>query len=155
MKMNRTSALALAVILSGLLLGCDYFKTDKPPTDKPNKLSPEKKLEFAEKCSKVGKEYFDSYIASNLPNGFLWDEPEYHYSSRLNSCLVHIRYVGNAGDSYIHKNQVIDVFANKVLLRGHFERDKNNSETLSTTHDDVPNFTSTEYFKRKDELFSE
>jgi hypothetical protein len=137
------------VILSlSLLVNCDNFKSKE--------LSPEKKLELAEKCSKAGKAFFDDFIARNLPEGYLWDEPEYHYSSRLNTCLIHIRYV-SPGTTSSHRNQVIDIFANKPLIYGWFERDNvKKTETLTEPlNTDVPNYKSVEYFKQKDKLFSE
>ncbi len=152
MKMNKTLVLVFAALFIGLLVSCDYLETDK--------LSPEKKLALAEKCSKAGKAYADDYIRANLPDGYLWDEPEYHYSRTLNTCLVHIRWVSHyiPGNPSYHCNQVIDVFANKTLLRGYFVRDaKTNGETLSdlAPNDGVPNFTSAEFFKQKNKLFSE
>jgi hypothetical protein len=165
MMINRQFVIAFVVIFCSVLYGCDYFQSDKQAekkkeiVEKATELSPEKKLEFAEKCSKSGKVYFNSYIATNLPDGYLYDEPEYHYSSRLNTCLVHIRFVYSAadGEHSFHSNQVIDIFANKVLLQGHFTRDnKLKTEKLDDdTFNDAPNFTSTEYFKQKDILFSE
>ena len=138
----------IGIIPLSLLIGCNYQKSEK--------LSPEKKLELAEKCSKSGKAYFTEYIRTNMPEGFMYDEPEYHYSSTMNTCLVHIRYVSSAGKQSIHRNQVIDIFANKPLLYGHFDRDsEKKTETLAPTYDDVPNFTSDDYFKRKDKLFKE
>lgn len=152
----------LAAMLSSILFGCDSFQSDNhvekklEAIEKVKELSPKEKLEFAEKCSKAGQVYFDSYIASNLPDDFLYDEPEYHYSARMNTCLVHIRFVySSAGDFSIHSNQIIDVFANKVILQGHFTRDnKQQTEKLTDVFNDATNFTSTEYFKQKDALFS-
>jgi len=140
--------LTLCMVFLSLSFGCDYLKSEG--------LSQEKKLELAEKCSKAGKTYFDDFITRNLPEGFLWDEPEYHYSSKLNTCLIHIRYV-RPGKPSSHRNQVIDIFANKHILYGWFERDTDKkTESLSEVVSlDAPNYTSTEYFKRKGQLFSE
>lgn len=99
--------LTLCMVFLSLSFGCDYLKSEK--------LSQEKKLELAEKCSKAGKTYFDDFIRKNLPEGFLWDEPEYHYSAKLNTCLIHIRYVSPVKPSF-HRNQVIDIFANKPIF---------------------------------------
>jgi FlaG/FlaF family flagellin (archaellin) len=92
----------------------------------------------------------------------MWDDPEYHYSSKLNTCLIHIRYVDQSFAlsslkvSYQY-NQVIDIFSNKVILYGYFERsvDNNTEKTIDTFHANIPNYTSIEYFKHKDKLFSE
>jgi len=147
-----------------LLVGCDFLPKDKPPPEKKaventfKELTPEKKLEFAEKCSKSGKAYFVQYRTDNLPDGWLWDEPEYHYSARLNTCLVHIRfiYASSVGSGFsMHDNKVIDIFANKILLQGKFTREKNMEKISESTMSDAPNFTSEEFFKRKEVLFNE
>jgi hypothetical protein len=143
----------LMVMLSlSLLVNCDNFQSKE--------LSPEKKLELAEKCSKAGKEYFNDYWRSNNSEGYRWDDPEYHYNSRLNTCLIHIRYV--LIESYdtklsFHYNQVMDIFSNKAIIYGWFERDigKKTETLIDTPSSSVPNFTSTEYIKEKDKLFSE
>lgn len=57
-----------------------------------------------------------------------------------------------------HRNQVIDVFANKPILCAWFERNNNKkTETLIEPlySNAVPNYTSIEYFNRKDQLFRE
>jgi|GEM_PF-5370573 len=145
----KRTLLVIGILSLPFLVGCDYPKSEK--------LSPEKKLELAEKCSNAGKAYFDDFIRNNLPEGYLWDEPEYHYSSKLNTCLVHIRYMKLGTKSSPQRNQVIDIFANKPVLYGWFERDvEKNTETLTDPPNrGVPNYTSVEYFKRKDELFRE
>ena len=121
-------------------------------------MSAEKRLELAEKCSKAGREFLKDYIARNKQEGYLWDEPEYHYNSRLNACLVHIRYVEVIPSSTklsFHRNQVVDIFANKTIIYGWFERNPETETLLETLQSDIPNYTSTEYFKQKDKLFSE
>ena len=145
MKKILLTICAVFLILS---VCCDYFKGEK--------LSQKEKLELAEKCSKAGKTYFNDFIARSLPEGFLWDEPEYHYTTKLNACLIHIRYIC-PGKPSSNPNQVIDIFANKPILYGWFERDSDKkTETPSEiVNDDAPNYTSIEYFKRKDKLFRE
>lgn len=143
-------------ILSLFLLGgCDYLKNEKT-----EKLSPEKKLELAEKCSQAGKAYFQDFLRTGLPANNFWDEPEYHYSTKLNTCLIHFRYIemGSVGMPSSQRNQVVDVYSNRHILHGWFERDpKNHTETLTEDplHPEVKNYTSQEYFKQKDKLFSE
>jgi hypothetical protein len=141
--------LIIGILSMTLLFGCNYQKSEK--------LSPSKKLELAEKCSKDGKEFFHDFVRTSVPDGFMCDEPEYHYSSSLNTCIIHIRYVSSAGDVTFHYNEVIDIFSNRPLLYGYFKRDnKTNIETLLDTYsNEIPNYTSTEYYKRKDKLFKE
>jgi hypothetical protein len=61
----------------------------------------------------------------------------------------------NSGYSQ-HYNQTVDVFSNKTILRGWFTRHtKENKEEIIDLKDGIPNYTSTEYFKQKNKLFSE
>jgi hypothetical protein len=151
MKNILISFLSLFIIFN--IWSCDNFK-DK-------KLSNKELLEMAEKCNKAGKTYFQELQTTmNTPGiNYSWDEPEYHYSKRLNACLAHVRYMEfidlNSGYSQ-HYNQTVDVFSNKTILRGWFARHtKENKEEIIDLQDGIPNYTSTEYFKRKDKLFSE
>jgi hypothetical protein len=146
----QVTIFTLILLIIGSVSGCDYNKKSK-------ELPPEKKIELAEKCSKAGKAYFDEFLRHDFPEGYLWDDPEYHYSSRLNTCLIHIRYIKLGIPSSSQRNQVIDIFSNKAVLYGWFERDgKTNVETpTDPPHGDVQNFKSIEYFKQKDKLFRE
>ena len=53
-----------------------------------------------------------------------------------------------------HRNAVIDIFANQTIVQGQFSR-SGDTEKLTDTMSDTPNFTSQEFFKRKEELFAE
>jgi hypothetical protein len=153
MSIYKTSVLILVILILSLFIGCDNFKSKE--------LSSEKKLELAEKCSKAGKEYFRDFTKDTPIKGYLWDQPEYHYSNRLNTCLIHIKYVqldetGTSGLSF-HFNQVVDVFSNKTILYGWFDKnDETKIETLlEPPNKDVPNYNSSRYVEEKNKLFSE
>jgi hypothetical protein len=143
----------LSVFVIFNIWSCDNFKSKE--------LSNKELLEMAEKCNKAGKTYFKEMqtTMNTLGNNYSWDEPEYHYSKRLNACLAHVRYVeffGFNGAYSLHYNQTVDVFSNKTILRGCFARyTKENKEEIIDLKDGIPNYTSTEYFKQKDKLFSE
>lgn len=144
-----------------LLAGCDR------PVDKPAgatkqeepALSPAERLAFAEKCSKNGMVFFVRYRASNMPDGYLWDEPEFHYSAKRNTCLLYARFVSKPPmqphPTTWHMNAVIDIFANKTILQGNFERTDSAEKTTDFTMSDAPNMTSTAFRLRKEALFSE
>jgi hypothetical protein len=143
--------LFFSILLMFFPIGCDKSKNSE--------LSQEKKLELKEKCSKCGETYFhDFQRSSDSQHQYAWDEPEYHYSHRLNTCLIHIRFIYSMDSKVsMHYNQIIDIFSNKIILYGWFTRDieKNTEEVFDTSHSNIPNYTSTEYFKQKDKLFSE
>jgi hypothetical protein len=52
---------------------------------------------------------------------------------------------------------VIDIFANKIILYGWFDSNviKGTETLVDTPNKEIPNYTSEEYYKRKDQLFSE
>ena len=147
----------LAILVLNLT-SCDQLKA-------PDKLSKERIFELSAKCAKEGKAYFDDFWRSTNYSGaqaktkYMWDDPEYHYSQKLNTCLIHARYIEyDQYESHVSRqyNQVIDIFSNKTLLRGWFTRDvKANTERIIDVQDGIPNVTSTEYFRRKDQLFKE
>jgi len=154
MKNIFISFLSLFMLFN--IWSCDNFK-DK-------ELSNKELLEMAEKCNTAGRTYFKEFQVSSNPPGsnYVWDEPEYHYNKRLNSCLIHFRFFELATPPFDDNsfssqyNQTVDLFANKTILRSWFFRYmKNHTEELMASIDDAPNYTSTEYFKRKDKLFSE
>lgn len=143
-----------------LLVSCE--------SSKKQELSKEKLFELSERCSNAGRLYFRDFVRETNASGFSvksqysWDDPEYHYNSRLNTCLIHIRYI--EFDKYnsavsTHYNQVVDIFSNKTILRGWFMRDvsdKNGTkETIIDMSDGTPNYTSIEYYRQKNKLFSE
>ena len=151
----------LTVLALGPLLGCSYLKPDAPPAEK--ELSATGRFELAARCSTAGKEYFEKFAKEwntfDARNALLWDEPEYHYNSRLETCLVHIRFVQpspGGGNESRHFSQTIDVLSDRVILYGWFSRDdKTNTETLRDIMGDAPNFTSAEYSRQKEILFGE
>ena len=149
----KTTLLIILTLISLLFSSCtgekdakieELIKKVEELKKENQKLLQEKKLELSEKCSLTGKIYFDDFIRRNLPEGFLWDEPEYHYSTKLNTCLIHIRYVSQGPYIFSHRNQIIDIFANKPILYGCFERDRDKkTETLSEiVCDNAPNYAS-------------
>lgn len=148
----RKAILIFGLLFLSLLVNCDNFKSKE--------MSQEKKLELAEKCSKAGREFYDQFRKNNFNPDYMWDEPEYHYNSRFNTCLIWVRYITFGTDnlpSYQY-NEVIDIFSNKTILYGWFTRDtknKDKEEVFDTGHPDVPNYTSERFFKEKSKLFSE
>ena len=155
--MIKFRRIVLAACVACGVVGCEKFKTE--PAQQPQQqqaLSAEQKLALAEKCSKAGRIFFESYRSANIPDQFISDEPEFHYNSRLGTCLLRSRFVFLGESSTYHQNAVIDIFANKVLLQGFFHRDKKSQEEkLSDTDDNVPNFASEGFFPRAESLMTE
>lgn len=130
--MKRVLCLLASLALAASL-GCDSLKAKAPPAEKvpaaEKELSAEKKFALAKECAVAGKKYYDEYVRSrerDIPttNGGLpvwayqWGNQEYHYNSRLNTCLVYIPLeMWDTDAKWKQSNEfVYDVFSNKMLL---------------------------------------
>lgn len=117
-----------------------------------------------QKCNKDASDYYTNFYIANNKTGNTWDRPEYHYNGQLNTCLLYVRYVylyPYIATLSSHYNQVIDVYSNKTLLYGWFNRDtsvdpwKEDVGIMGNVIGGVPNYTSIEFFTFKNKLFSE
>ena len=157
-------AIALAICVAALSVAY-YFADYLPRTHDAERTEQRRRADFdlAERCRTDGLKFFDKYYAENNDSriDFRWDAPEFHYSSKLNTCLAHIRYVSWSPGPAMHFNQVVDVYGNRPILFGWFERNESDGsvETLMSTPDagapKIPNYTSTKYFTEMKKLFSE
>lgn len=120
-------------------------------------------LENAQRCRVDGLAFFGKFYTENNNPSFHygWDDPEFHYSASLNTCLVHIRYfLGPSridGPSYQY-NEVLDLYGNRPILFGWFSRTSGEhpeEKTMDTEDSNIPNYTSTQYFTEKNKLFSQ
>lgn len=121
-------------------------------------------LENQLKCTKDGKNFFEEFVKANYSVGdnkitgpTSFDNPEFHYNVKLNTCLVYTRYLQlspwEQGLGF-HYNRVTDINSNKAILLGEFSRFEN-KETIFASLENVPNYTSSDFFKQKDILFNE
>lgn len=131
------------------------------PVISENKIDQTSLLNLKQKCAQDG-ELFYKNIQSQMTVSYIWQTPEYHYSSELNTCLAYIGYVTFNSSNYSlssHYDQVYDIYANKILFYGWFDRDVSTNpytEKLSDTYDStVPNYASGGFLQRKDALFSQ
>ncbi len=135
-------------------------------------IDPVNLVTLKSKCASDGKKYVNNYrlgqnsLAGNKP---WWNVEEYHFNTKLNSCLAHIGYVrvvydrleGNIGDpDFISEtyltvyNFVFDIYSNQVVLQGVFDRyhafEQENVDTLSNnpTYYQIPNLDVSEYYKQ-------
>lgn len=63
-----------------------------------------------------------------------WEQPQYHYNNKLNSCLILIKYTTSLDSSPIHVLIVEDVLSNKVLITSSFSDDW--TFNVNLTYDD-------------------
>jgi hypothetical protein len=120
-------------------------------------------------CSKDGSAYnlnfWHSTDNSNtVGNKYVWDTPEYHYNSKLNTCLLYERYIqyDKFSNSLSYQyDQIIDVYSNKTILTGFFTRDvsvtpfKEDVGYFGNSSNGVPNYTSDEFYRQKNLLFNQ
>jgi hypothetical protein len=53
-------------------------------------------FELSQRCRDDGSKFFATFSAeANDPSmHYVWDDPEFHYSTKRNTCLVFIRFLG-------------------------------------------------------------
>jgi hypothetical protein len=119
-------------------------------------------LESSRRCRDDGTRFVSEFMQamSDPSTRLIWDEPEFHFSRKLNTCLVHIRYIRERSNGYSFQyNRVVNVYGNSPVLYGEFTRDLTveppKETTLDTGQANVPNYTSTRYLQEKQRLFSE
>jgi hypothetical protein len=118
-------------------------------------------IELAQLCRTDGLKLFGDF--SNEVNDpslhYIWDDPEFHYNRKLNTCLVAIRYFRFSDHTMTFQyNRVMDVYGNRPLLFCEFKRsvgDDTKEEVLDTFHTGVPNYTSTQFLEEKKKLFDQ
>jgi len=117
-------------------------------------------FEMNRRCQEDGEKFYRRFYADAVDRQlYLWDNPEYHYSRRLNTCLVYIRYINELSHGLsLHYNEVYNVYSNHPVLYGRFRRDTSQKPAKEETMDpldDTPNHTSEGFFKEKEKLFQE
>jgi hypothetical protein len=133
------------------------------------------------KCAKDGSAYMDNYVRTNNlanPGGYrpIWGNPEYHYDTKINTCLVFISYsqeVSEYSTGSIATNDfsntiytgvyafVFDVYSNQAMLQGVVDRTTqwkgDNIDTLSKypPYPNIPNLNGSDFNKELAILMSE
>jgi hypothetical protein len=118
-------------------------------------------LEASRQCKEDGVKFALQFRRenTNVANDW-WDDPQFHFSRKLNTCLVAVRSVKANSDFSHHYNEVWDIYSNRVVLYGHFRRltpqgGPVTETVLDPTDENVPNYTSEKYFPERDKLFSQ
>ncbi len=138
MSSKQFSALALCVAAFSVAYYFAYYlprARDAELADQHRKTD----LELAQRCRTDGLKFFNDFSTEvNDPSlHYTWNDPEFHYSAKLNTCLVSVRYLRFGDDSAtsFHYNRVVDVYGNRPILLGEFERtvgDNPKEELLDT-----------------------
>jgi len=127
------------------------------------------------KCSEDGSIFVSKYEQSNnMANSSgarpVWASPEYAFDPKTNTCLAYIGYTQETSQSgdYINEftiytevyNLIFDIYSNKVLAQGDYDRvtkNSNNTDTLTQfpIYPDAPNLDSASFFSVKKTMFGE
>jgi hypothetical protein len=125
-----------------------------------------RRLELARQCASDGRRFSSEFIKAHPPMPGRWerewDEPEFHHSAALNTCLVYVHSVEFDRPrltitNSIHNSYVMDVFSNKALLQSFVERSPQDHAELPPMDlgNGENNLSSKEFLAKKDRLFRE
>lgn len=117
------------------VIGVSTLSTSLPP--KPQ-ISPSEQLSLEQKCSEDGKDFVSAYETENGSGTVqtIWFDPEYHFDTRLNTCLADIAFnevfyqapfseltTNGATEQVIqNNNEVYDIYANRAVLQSDVTR---------------------------------
>jgi hypothetical protein len=103
-------------------------------------------------CATDGANYFKNYQLENGSPSVVWQTPEYHYDTKLNTCLVYIGWDDviyqspfdinspNFTEDLIVYNFVFDVYSNQAMLQNVVSRKSTNGQNTDTLSSS-PNYT--------------
>ncbi len=133
------------------------------------------------KCSQDGDTYFQNFKSEYFKLGGISGEtgsyfgPEYHYNTKLGTCLFYISYVhdfsryasdfSSSFDTYYVMRVVMDIYSNKALLQSftsstrsydvNSKIEQKSEEKLENAYFDGPNLTTADFFSQKNILFNQ
>ena len=95
-------------------------------------------------CATGGANYLKIYQQENGSPSLVWQTPEYHYDTRLHTCLVYIGYVdvlyqspistppANWTEGVLVYNFIFDIYSNQVVLQNVVNRTSTNGQNADT-----------------------
>jgi hypothetical protein len=116
------------------------------------------------KCSEVGRAFSADFKKEYVREDTHWGNPEFHYSSALETCLVLTEVVDGLFDkdanSVWYYRRVTDIYSNKVLAYSRYfisKNDQTKKETLVSLGNvgAAVNLSSASFFAAKEKLFSQ
>jgi hypothetical protein len=163
-NMRVLASLALGAVSAAGIAVAYYFGFVLPHVreservDAINEKQEARTLEASRRCKDDGERFYAD-LRRQGDNDALWDPPEFHFSVKLNTCLVHTRYVVPVYESVSNQyNELWDIYSNKHLFYGCVKRDASTKpwkEELLEMLDDKPNYTTTKFFEEKAKIFNE
>ena len=111
---------AIIVIVLGLAVYGGYSMLTSSPQhqQKGSQISAQEKFELSRKCAADGEEFVRKYEETGgSGSATIWRDPQYHFNSKLNTCLTYIGFVIQIDNpTSLQYNQVIDIYSNKTLI---------------------------------------
>ena len=104
--------LLIGIIVLLVIAGAYYFGTTSKNSSEPT-------VALVNKCMEDGNKFALDYKQANTFEGNTWYDPQYHFSTKLNTCLTYVFYtVYFPTDQTIQSYKTIyDVYSNKALLQ--------------------------------------
>jgi hypothetical protein len=163
--MKALACLTLAAVCGSALSISYYFLYTLPHIrEESERLDREQKqaaqnFEMTRRCQEDGNKFFNEYFRQTNERGLTWDTAEFHYSRKLNTCLIFTRYIQSLYPTVsLHYNELHDIYSSRLIIQGHFKRDTSVEpwkEEPLTLLDDTPNYMSDQFLKEKEKLFRE
>ena len=88
---------AVLIVLAVASLAAFFYNKTLNIQAEHNRLAfDERRFEVSQKCGEAGRNFFRDYQSQNTvatsTHQYLWLDPEFHFNSRLNTCLVYAGY---------------------------------------------------------------
>jgi len=124
-------------------------------------------IENQKQCATDGENFFNQWLKTNVPhndktNSYSYVNPEYHFSTKLNTCLAYVGYIGV--NSYLnsdssHFNIIFNVYSNSPVLESDTYRTCNGADPCTEKtmpgNDGNQTLGTTDFFNQKGILFSQ
>lgn len=162
---NKTVWIVLVVL--GLCAVSYYYgtsthsaspSTTTAPTNNIDGPVKQADLTLASQCAADGKKFFDQWLAQQTrptSGQATYDGPEYHYSTKYNTCLEYVALINTYSYSTAvssHENFIYDIYANKVVLYSSTFRTCDGtscSEKVNDSITSVPSLSSQDFYAQK------
>lgn len=198
MDIKQTKNIWIGIVVIALVAGAYYFGTSSKNSiestqntqdtttslitqEQPTKATEKADIASKSKCAADGKVFIQNYEQSNnytsaLGYRTVWGDTQYHFDTKLNTCLAYIWYVQEVNETHtgsigssdytitIHSlvyNFVFDIYSNQAVLQSVNNRTTPwkgaNVDTLvsSPNYQNVPNLEESVFFSQLKVLMNE
>lgn len=115
------------------------------------------------RCGEMGQQFSDRFKKEYVSDSTHWENPEFHYSKALGTCLVYTEVIDGMFSKEIaiwYYRRVTDVYSNKVLAYSRYLVNRNDPAKKEKLVDlsnvgDAMNLSSEKFAEAKRRLFSQ